>query len=48
MSFGGFVRPDIRSKSLGITEFFRFLLLFCGLKLKTICLTAGVWLLMVR
>jgi hypothetical protein len=48
MSFGGFVKPDIQSKPLEIIEFFSLLLLFCGLKLKTMCLTAGVCMLMVR
>jgi hypothetical protein len=46
MSSGGFVRPDIRSKPLGIIEFFRFLLIFFRLKLKTIGLTADVLLLL--
>lgn len=48
MLFGGFVKPDIRSKPLEMIELFSFLLLFCRLKLKMICLTAGVCMLMVR
>jgi hypothetical protein len=48
MAFGGFIMPDVRSKPLGIIELFRFCLLFCRLKLKTICLAGGVLLLMVK